>query len=240
MKYVATASRGIIEYGAIKRILSSVDTKKAVIGMETGRSGYQHFQMCIDCSGDLERYNLQNSLGWHIENCISWERAILYCRKEGKYHDIGFRDTRWLHRRYLPIHETVLKHLDIEDDRRITVWINTSGKAGKSSLLYNLARSGRVLPIPRSDQSAGGLNDFVAMMYEDEEIICLDLPRNAKLTPKQAEVLESCKDGLFVSAKYEGKVKLGKGVKVLVLTNHELPKETYEALTEDRWDIIRS
>lgn len=164
----------------------------------------------------------------------------MYCRKEGCYHDIGFRDSRWLHKSRLPIQDVVLKHAYRANDRQITVWVDENGRIGKSSLLYDLARRGKVLPIPRTEQDPVKLNDFCAMMYEDEDIICLDLPKNGILSKKQAEALESIKDGLLVSAKYEGKIKLCKGVNVLVLTNHKLPKETYDALTKDRWDIIIS
>lgn len=67
MKYVATASIDKWSYGGVKRVLSRLDVKHAVIGEEIGKLGYRHLQMAIDCSGDLESYSRNNSLGWHIE-----------------------------------------------------------------------------------------------------------------------------------------------------------------------------
>lgn len=199
MKYIATASKESCNLGVIKRVLRAVDTKRSVVGEEIGSAGFRHFQLCIDCSGDLENYSRNNNLGWHIEPCISWSRSLAYCRKEGHYHDYGFNDRRFLIEHFREDQRTVIEHLNNQGDRTITVWINPSGSIGKTSMLYNLARVGKILPIPRTDKAPHRIMDFCAMMYEDEDIICLDLPRNDVLTKDQAGTLESIKDGLLVS-----------------------------------------
>nr|QJQ37764.1 replication-associated protein [Cressdnaviricota sp.] len=89
MKYCATISRESIKEHQLVRLLNLLDLHEAYIGRETGNRGFQHYQCCIDCAGDLERFNREHNLGWHVETCISWECSKNYCRKTGNYRYVG-------------------------------------------------------------------------------------------------------------------------------------------------------
>lgn len=89
MKYIGTISAEQWNLGGIKHVLGGLDVKQAIIGQETGRSGYKHYQFAINCSGDLEKYNSDNHCGWHIEHAVDWHKSIRYCRKEGSVHEFG-------------------------------------------------------------------------------------------------------------------------------------------------------
>lgn len=76
------------------------------------------------------------------------------------------------------------------------------------------------------------------MHYANEDVIWIDLPRGRKIDEDMATLLEDIKDGLIISAKYQGTKKMTRGVKVLVTTNNWIPPEAYKSLTKDRWDIL--
>lgn len=241
MKYILTISR-TETYGAIKRVLNKLDLHHAVVQRETGNGGYEHYQLAVDCAGDLREYADRNHLGWHIENAVDWEKSVKYCRKSGNYSELGNRvETReyYKHRaRKENTHQTLIRRsIENQNDRTITVWIDRKGNSGKSTLLYYMARDGQVCVIPRTEQTASRVSDYVAMCYDDEPIIWLDLPRSRSITKALCEALEDIKDGIVQSSKYQGHLRLIRGVKIVITTNNWIAPDVYKSLSEDRWDI---
>lgn len=242
MKYVATASMEKWSYGGVKRILSRLDVKHAVIGEEIGKLGYRHLQMAIDCSGDLESYASNNSLGWHIEMQRSWNDQIFYCRKGNNVHELGdlveLKEYYRIARRPPTYYQRAIESsLDHQNDRSVTVWVDPIGRKGKSTACYLLCRRGQALLVPRTEIQPKKITDFIGMHYDNHKIIWIDVPRKKRLLPEIAEALEEIKDGQIQTSKYEGSVTFLKGAKILVTTNQPIWNDTYEALTEDRWDI---
>lgn len=228
--------------GGVVKICKSLDLHELYLGEEVGTGGFQHYQYCVDCAGDLEQYAENNNLGWHVERCISWELSVEYCRKENKYHYFGDsieeRTYRTIQHRTLNDFQKIIDYESRRSDLRIiTVFIDRDGCGGKSSILYNKVRNGEWLAIPRTEQQPNRMNDYVCAYYKNESTVVLDLARAKVLQPEQTEVLEDIKDGLVQSTKYEGKKRFMKGVNVIVFTNQWIPKKTYEMLTEDRWNI---
>lgn len=242
MKYVGTISSDLWNEDGIKQVFRSVDGHELYAGREVGKNGYKHYQFCMDCGGDLEEYNSKNSLGWHIEQCVSWSDAVNYCRKTGNYLYIGdsIEEREWnriRRRRPLPIWSNIVNSVLHQNDRQITVWIDRKGNAGKSTLGYIMQRRGCAMSIPRLDQHGSRMAEFVTMNYDNERVIILDLPRAESLTVEHTAVLEDIKDGNLSTGKYQGTCKLIRGAKVLVYTNQWIPKDTYNSLSLDRWDI---
>nr|WQA30190.1 MAG: rep protein [Cressdnaviricota sp.] len=89
MKYVATISQSSIKEHQLVRLLQLLDLHEAYIGREVGTRGFKHYQCCIDCGSDLHRFNTEHNLGWHIEDCISWNDSKNYCRKTDNYRYLG-------------------------------------------------------------------------------------------------------------------------------------------------------
>ncbi|AJD07508.1 replication-associated protein [Odonata-associated circular virus 21] len=242
VQYIGTISAEDWNEDGIIRVFENLDGHELYIGREIGKHGFRHYQFCMDCAGDLEKYTADNRTGWHVERCISWEMSKGYCRKTGDYRYIGdSREERyyaWLRaRRPLPIWRSFGASVVKQNDRSITVWVDTEGKAGKSTFSYILERRGKCLNIPRTEHNPTRLIDFVAMHYKGEPLIIVDIPRDQKLGKELCRALETIKDGVITSAKYQGTKMFIKGVKILVFTNHFLDKTTYAALTEDRWDV---
>lgn len=242
MQYIGTISKKDWPVEAITRIYQNLDGHELILGDETGNGGYRHFQFCMDCAGNLREYADINSLGWHIEECVSWDAAKNYCRKTGNYlyfgDSIEERYYKWIRsRKPLQCWQTFGASVAHQTDRQITVWVDTDGCAGKSTFAYILERRGKCLNIPRTEHNPTKLLDFVAMHYNNEPLIVVDIPRDQKVSKDLCRALETVKDGVITSAKYHGTKKFIKGVKILVFTNHFLDKSVYAALTKDRWDV---
>lgn len=219
-----------------------MDLHEFVVGEEVGSGGFRHFQFAVHTAGDLREYCDKNILGWHIEDAVSWEKSKMYCRKGHRVHEysdnLEFREyTRIKSRPYTPIQLAIDRSLRDQGDRCITCWVDRKGGHGKSTWSYLNARNGRIFTVPRAEQSAARVIDYIAMHYDGEEIITFDIPRAKSLSTALAETLEEIKDGDICSAKYQGSKRFIKGVKVLVTTNKPINYTTYCALSKDRWDI---
>lgn len=219
-----------------------MDLHEFVIGEEIGAGGFHHFQFAIHTGGDLREYCEKNSLGWHIEDAVSWDKSKIYCRKGDRVHEysdrIEFREfVRIKSRPYTRIQLAIEQSIGSQNDRSITVWVDRQGGHGKSTWSYLNSRKGRIFTVPRAEQSAARIIDYIGAWYDNEEIILIDIPRAKSLSPSLAEVLEELKDGDIASAKYQGTKKFIRGVKVCVTTNKPVNYTTYSALSSDRWDI---
>lgn len=242
MKYVGTISVEKWSEDGIQHVFRALDGHELILGRETGKGGFEHYQFAMDCAGDLEQYADVNHLGWHVEKCVSWDESVSYCEKDGNYLYVGNsieerEYSRIKSRHTLPLWKSIIGSLVRQNDREITYWCDKRGGRGKSTLVYVLARRGKLFPIPRCECDPKRILDYIAMNYKGEPIIALDLPRRQKLNWDWVEALEDIKDGLIASSKYQGRVRFIKGVRVLVTANKYIPEELYKELTEDRWDV---
>ena len=243
MRYVATIPRDGIKESHLVRLLQSLDLHEAYLGREVGNGGYRHYQCAIDCAGDLRGFVDNNQLGWHIEDCISWNDAINYCRKTGDYRYIGDSIEEREYQRIAGRPNNIVgtridEHIRKQNDRQISICVDTVGGTGKTTHGYLSVRRGEWFAIPRTAETPIRIMDYIAMHYNNEPVIWLDLPRSRSVNTPLAECLEDIKDGLIASTKYEGRLRLIRGVKVLVTTNHWVEKPTYKMLSADRWDVF--
>lgn len=241
MRYVATISRTDWKEHHVVRLLQLLDLHEAYLGRETGARGFEHYQCAIDCAGDLERFASEHQLGWHIEACVSWEQAVDYCRKTDDYRYVGDsieerEYSRIRDRATNMVGRLIDEHLRHQNDRSITVCIDRRGGTGKSTHGYLNVRRGLWFAVPRTAETPVRIMDYIAMHYDNEEVIWIDLPRSREVDTSLAECLEDIKDGLIASSKYEGRLRLIRGVKVLVTTNNPIGDKAWRALSSDRWD----
>lgn len=146
-KYVATISREDWKEHTVVRLLNLLDLHEAYIGRETGKRGFKHYQCCIDCAGDLQRFVDCHNLGWHVEVCVSWNAAINYCRKTDDYRYIGdsIEEREYNRIRHRPsniVGLRICEHLRHSDDRKIQICVDTVGSTGKSTNGYLNVRRG--------------------------------------------------------------------------------------------------
>lgn len=235
-KYMGTISAEKWNIDGIKAALRNLDVKEAYIGNEVGKGGFKHYQFAIDCGGDLLEYASDNNLGWHIENCVSWDESVQYCRKTGNYVYLGnSREERYYNwakgRGLLPIWKYALSKLASQNDRQIDIWIDTEGGHGKSFTNYLLQRRGFAFCVDGDKR----LIENIAMNFDNEPIMVVDIPRAETIDTDLVKTLENLKNGIVATGKYQGSKKYFRGTKILVFTNHYIPSEVYKKLTEDRW-----
>lgn len=116
--------------------------------------------------------------------------------------------------------------------RRIAWYYDVIGGAGKTAFVrYAIAKLHRVLFL-----SGGSYKDASYQVVKaklDPRIVLVNLPRSAEGKVSYG-TLESVKDGLVQSGKYEGGTRLFAPPHVVVFANW-LPDVT--ALSQDRWDL---
>lgn len=239
--FIGTISGAENTLGFIKTVFRHLDTKRYVIGLERGRTGYEHYQYAVSCAGDLREYVDANNLGWHVETAVSdgiWD----YCAKEGRVHRYPYthvdreRDRIRTFKQNI-YQRNIVESLETQSDRNITVWIDREGGHGKTVLWLLGIQERWVLPVPRSKIRPGRISAWVCDAWDGEQVIWLDLPRNRTLDEEIAGELEEIKDGVAFDDRNHARYKIIRGTKILVTTNNWIPKAVYKALTEDRWDI---
>lgn len=231
--YMMTMPRNSVNKALLKKFILDHDVHKWVIGYETGRTGYEHFQCRIQTGCSFEELKL-----WfddaHIEQ---GSNEWTYERKEGRF--VSSDDTVDIRRcrfgKLRPNQQRVLRILEGNDDRNITCWVDTTGNVGKSFLTRWLVERGRAYYVPPTVDNAKQIIQWVCSGYQNQPYIVIDIPRSAKWTESLYTAIEAIKDGLVYDTRYSAKLRDIWGVKILVLTN-TMPK--LDKLSKDRWVII--
>lgn len=223
----------------IRSILNNWDIKDWIVGLETGKKGYKHYQIRFDLSGDYDRF-----FEWckfyapdlHLEKASASTYETDYERKGGFY--ACSRDTPEIRSvrfgRANHLQRDMLGIVDSQNDRQVDVWLDPKGCHGKSWLTIHLWERGEALVVPRSAASPDKLSAFICSAYKEQPYIIIDLPRAAKIPPAIYETIEEVKDGLVFDHRYSGKTRNIRGAKVIVFTNKALD---IKKLSKDRWRL---
>lgn len=231
--WMITAPRSGTSKREIYEIFNQTDAKKWIIAKETGKGGYEHWQIRVTASRpDFFDYVGDRCPRWHIEKAQTdeWE----YERKEGRYwtsdDTTEIRICRFGNLR--PNQIKVLDRLKQQSVREIDVYLDSHGSRGKTFLSIHLWERGEALVVPRSATTPEKLSAFVCSAYKGEPIIIIDIPRASKPSTALYECMEEIKDGLVFDHRYSGRTRNIRGVKLLVFTNHKLD---LKQLSDDRW-----
>lgn len=196
--------------------------------------GYVHWQGVFSLKVKHRMCEVKNLLGYnkmHLEPCQNWYSSLNYTSKE---------ETRiagpWNEKTVLVKTITELRPWQIElekecltepDDRSIHWFYDRNGNNGKTVFAkYMAVRHGATV------LSSGKTADL-AYICDSPRIVIFNLARSVE-DRFNYQALESIKDGMILSAKYESKMKLFNPPHVIVLANW-LPD--MEALSRDRWRI---
>lgn len=198
--------------------------------------GFLHYKNQVAFS-TLKQINLR----LHLEPARCSSQSVAYCTDPTKRHgrvwakgfsvpdDLGLLTIpeffEWQARLYAEL-------LEPPHPRRIVWYTDIVGGAGKTAFVrFAIAKLHRVLFL-----SGGSYKDAsyqVVKAREDPRIVLVNLPRSAEGKVSYG-TLESVKDGLVQSGKYEGGTRLFAPPHVIVLANW-MPD--VNALSQDRWDI---
>lgn len=233
--FMVTAPRDQITFHQIKRILKAHNSIQWVIGKETGRTGYKHWQIRFKTEESKSVQMMINSWNkWkaHIEDCSeSWE----YEKKEDYW---SSEETGIAKLRYGKLNSNQKKWkkmLEDQDDRQILVIYDYKGKSGKTWFMKHLYSKHKTCIIPPTISTAQGLLQWAYGTKADYYII--DLPRSStKANAKPLwESIETIKDGILYDSRYYAKMRIQNNPKVMVMTNTPIPKCL---LSEDRWQVV--
>lgn len=217
----------------LKAFIEHNDVHKWIVAKETGKGGYEHYQVRLTTGAGFERLKEAFPQA-HIEQA---SEVFDYERKEGRYWTS--EDTSAIRRnrfgRLDRNQERILSHVRKSNDRSITVVFDPEGNLGKSFLCRWLYEQGKGYYVPPTIDTVKGIIQFIASGYRNEGIIVIDIPRSWKWSEQLYTAIESIKDGLIFDTRYSAKTRDIYGVNVLVLTNN---KPKLDKLSKDRWDIL--
>lgn len=202
-------------------------------------TGYSHLQLAMSLK-------TKERLTWlkthfrrdaHCEIIRNQERAFDYCMKE---------DTRvagpwiWpeppptlkdpmrgLERK--PWQLDIIKIIETEADARTIHWYwDSVGNTGKTTFTKHLWINYKVCFVQN------GKKADIAYAYNNEPIVIFNLPRTCENFVSY-DAIESLKDGMIFSGKYESGAKVFNNPHVIIFANFE-PDQS--CLSQDRWHIV--
>ena len=219
---------------------------KVVMGKEVGESGTPHIQGYVEFPKPKKFSTVKNLLpGAHLEKARgSRQDNITYCTKEGNEtfsnfpiplkqqvlcEYIGIQWYEW-QQKIIDLYHTV------PDKRKIHWFVDPVGNHGKSFLTrFMVLKYGVLL----AGAKKADVFYQVQKRLEDENdedafrMVILDIPRHNEAFINYG-VLESLKDGIILSTKYEGGTFVFPVPHVVVMAN--IPPDMSK-FSLDRWDI---
>jgi len=225
---------------SIHTLLTSFsDAEKYAFQEEKGENGTPHIQGTVGWKNARDIHSLKkidNKIHW--EKCIS-KKALDYCTKSdtriGEPYIKGYKLPKPEITEFKDWQKEILDIIDTDPDDRTIYWIyDQEGGKGKTKLCRHLCKT-------RSDTIfvTGKANDMKYAVAEwiqtkDLKVCLLNFTRTVE-GHISYEGIESIKDGLFFSGKYESKQIIYDPPHVFCFSNF-LP--AIEALTKNRWVII--
>lgn len=232
----------------LTQITDSFKSWRYIIGKEIGEKGTPHLQGYVDFGGQVYFKTLQV-----IAPRAHWERAkgserqnIIYCSKDDDYIIHGFTIQISRKSRLMKKYDAVIWKdwqsdiLDIinndPNDRTINWIVDEKGANGKSFLTkYLYLKYDAIVANGKKDNVYNQINNWLILHPdEDPRLIVLDIPRH-NLEYINYGLLESIKNGLFYSGKYEGGICAFNSPHVFVFANVH---PSMDKFTPDRWNII--
>lgn len=206
--------------------------------LEQGEDGYIHWQGIISLKTKMRMNGVKNILSnkIHLEHPINFFKAIAYCQKT---------DTRLLgpfNKEQKPIktisilrnwQADLLKKVEGEPDDRKIIWIfDKEGGNGKSQLIkYCMKNKTNYYGL----NSAKTSDIAFAMKGKNPHCILFNITRT-KMDYFNYEAVESLKDGLIFSPKYESGMLIFNSPHIIIMSNDGPDIST---MTLDRWEIYK-
>lgn len=205
---------------------------------ETGENGTPHLQGCIQFDKEIRSTVWDAKSKGHYEKIKgSWEDAVKYCSKNetrtGREWSKGLPKPLKLITPSKPWQIEILEIIKTEPDDRTVHWYwSNAGGIGKSQFAKFCVATQNCLFFEEGKKS-----DIMHLIFEAPEdrlhTMMIDVPRdNGNNISYKA--LESIKNGMIYSPKYEGGYKLFNSPHIIVFAN--MPPQ-YERLSKDRWSV---
>lgn len=225
------------------RFFEAYDIHKWILGRETGKGGYKHWQVRFQTSAFDKAEKVEDILEikeWFKQAHVlkasdTWE----YETKSGDY----FRDDdnpeilRQRFGKFRDVQQRVIEAVYRTNDREIVVWVTEEGNVGKSWLcgaLWERRKAHYILP---QNTAKGLIQDCASEVINNGKrpIIVIDIPRTWKWTEELYCAIETIKDGLIKDPRYNSRTINIRGTKLLILCNS---RPQLDKLSRDRWLIL--
>lgn len=211
--------------------------KEFYFQLEEGEeTGALHFQGCFSLKEKEYMNTVKNLLGYnsiHLEPVKNWKALVEYSQKKSTRVDGPWSiQSTWIKTitSLRDWQQKLLTKLKEEPDDRTILWYSDpKGCSGKTSMAKYLAvhHNATVLNNAKTADLAYAINS-------QPNIIIINITRSNEQHTNYGAI-ESIKDGLIFSSKYESHTKLFNSPHVVIFANFE---PNYNALTIDRWEII--
>lgn len=130
-----------------------------------------------------------------------------------------------------PWQQKVIDFIETEPDNRSIHWYYDSiGKMGKTVLCKHIVCNYNAIYV---QGKAADIKSAICVMDKKPTIVLFGLPRSSE-DYVSYDAIESCKDGIFFSGKYESGMCVFKPPHILIFANFK-PDET--KLSSDRWNV---
>ncbi|QGH72490.1 MAG: Rep protein [CRESS virus sp. ctBNR11] len=210
--------------------------------MEKGeKTGMIHLQGVCRFKNPRDRWP---ELKAHWDRCRSWKKSIIYCSKtdtriEGPWTNLDIKVKEkpqdYLKDKELyPFQAEILMMLGGKImDRTIFWYFDEKGNTGKSTLVRHILLNNQAIC-----RSGSGKDCYCALKLRCEDnkepnIVIFDLTRDEE-NKCNYKVIETIKNGVFFSGKYESKDIIINPPHVIVFSNW---KPKIDKLSKDRWSI---
>lgn len=210
------------------------------IGKEIGKlKGTPHLQGFIKFATKTRPFE-----SFHNKRII-WEKSksnlfnnLFYTQKEDNFFTNIKQSVKILKpSEFYPWQQDLIATINSEpDDRTIHWYWEEKGCAGKTAIAkYICARKNAIIVSGKSDNCKNAILQYFNSRKQYPDIIIVNIPR-CNSNHLSYEAIESIKDGLFYSGKYEGGMVIMNPPHVVIFSNEE---PEYERLTSDRWHVVQ-
>jgi len=219
-------------------------TTKVIFQLEEGKDGTKHFQGCFANKNASHWGSVVKKVPrWHLEPCKNWNESVLYCSKQDSRIDgpwaFGLSIPEPPEEKYTfklenfrPWQASIIELIAKEPDNRTINWFHDSiGKMGKTVLAKHICCNYNAIYV---QGKAADIKSAIAVAAKKPKIVVFGLPRSSEDFVSY-DAIESCKDGIFFSGKYESGMCLFKPPHILIFANF---KPDMTKLSSDRWNVI--
>lgn len=220
------------------------DGSKYIVGLEhapsTGRPHIQGYVSHTKAFRPMEKYR-EPTQGAHWEKAKGNEwQNFQYCSKGGNYRTnitiqqvidpmVGLTPYPW--------QQAVLDMIERPPNPRQINWIwEQVGNRGKTTFAKHICMTRNAIYVSgKADDVKYAVQKYIEKRGHGPNIVIFAFPRTVDPNMVSYSALESVKDGIFFSGKYESEMVIFNIPHVFVLANFE---PEYSRLSEDRWNII--
>lgn len=222
----------------LNEIITICGSNKYCIGEEVGSQGTPHLQGFISFSKKCRPLESFPNKRIHWEKCKGNEyQNIQYASKDGVIHSNFYTPLKLIKPSDLYAWQAdIIKLIESPaDDRSIYWYWESKGCSGKTAIAkYICAKYNAIVVSGKSTDCKNAILQYFNSKNKYPDIIIFDIPR-CNQNHISYEALESIKNGLFYSGKYEGGMCIFNCPHVICFANEE---PEHHILSSDRWHLI--